>query len=308
MNEFVIETRDLTRKFGKVIAVDHINIKVPKGSVYGFLGPNGAGKTTTIRMLLDLIRPDEGEVKLFDASLRDNRSEYLRRIGALVETPSLYPHLTGGENMEITRLLKSGTKEQVDKSLSFTGISESKNLLVKKYSHGMKQRLGLALALIADPELLILDEPLSGLDPKGILEFREMINCLPEKGITVFLSSHILSEIEQTAGFIGIIHKGKMLFQGPKNGLQEYKSPVVKIRTGNPVMAAELLQEKGWRIRRQDGQDIEVSVKKEKDAAKINSLLVENGIPVTSFSCEKPSLEELFLELTDDKNENTGDV
>ncbi|HEX3582062.1 MAG TPA: ATP-binding cassette domain-containing protein [Thermoanaerobaculia bacterium] len=208
-----IETTALTRRFGTRVAVDDVHLQVPQGEIYGFLGLNGAGKTTTIRMLLGLIRADEGEVRIFGEPFR---REVLARIGALVEMPSLYSHLTGRQNLEVTRRQIGAPKTSIDRSLGVVGLDDDANRLVREYSLGMRQRLGLALALLGSPELLILDEPTNGLDPAGIHEMRDLIRRMPaEHGVTVFLSSHLLAEVEQIAGFIGIIHKGRMVFQGP---------------------------------------------------------------------------------------------
>ena len=211
----VIETVGLSRSFGAVKAVEDLKLVVPRASVYGFLGPNGAGKTTTIRMLLGLIRPDEGEAFVFGQSIRTNRMEILGRLGALVEHPACYPHLTGRENLEIIRRLRGLPKSSIGEALGIVKLEEAAKRLVKHYSTGMKQRLGLAIALLGQPELLILDEPTNGLDPAGIHEMRDLIVRLPEAlGITVFLSSHLLGEVEQVASHIGIIQRGKQVFQG----------------------------------------------------------------------------------------------
>src|SRR5262245_58240224 len=221
MQKHAIETRRLTRRFGTQLAVDDLNLSAPEAGVYGFLGPNGAGKTTTIRMLLGLIRPDAGEVWLFGAPLAANRQSLMRRVGALVEVPSLYPHLTGRENLEVTRRLLGGPRELIDRALDIVKLTADSHRRVREYSLGMRQRLGLALALLNKPELLILDEPTNGSDPAGIHEMRDLIRRLPaEFGITVFLSSHLLSEVEQIAGHIGIIHQGRLLFQGTLPELQ----------------------------------------------------------------------------------------
>ena len=206
MTELAITTFRLTRRFGDLTAVADLDLQVPGGSVYGFLGPNGAGKTTTIRLLLGLIRPNAGEVRLFGQSLRDGRMTLLRRVGALVETPSLYPHLTGRENLEVTRRLLDARQEQINRALAIVKLEQDAHRRVAHYSSGMRQRLGLALALLGEPELLILDEPTNGLDPAGIREMRDLICRLPEEhGVTVFLSSHLLNEVEQVATHIGII-------------------------------------------------------------------------------------------------------
>jgi len=219
--EYLIETRGLSRRFGAQVAVDDLNLLVPAAGVYGFLGPNGAGKTTAIRMLLGLIRPDAGEVCLFGQPLRSNHRALMSRVGALVEAPSLYPHLTGRENLEVTRRLLGSPPKLIDVALDTIRLMRDADRRVREYSLGMRQRLGLALALLNKPQLLILDEPTNGLDPAGIHEMRDLIRRLPDEfGVTVFLSSHLLSEVEQIASHIGIIHESKLLFQGTLAELQ----------------------------------------------------------------------------------------
>ncbi len=230
MEPWMIETRQLTRSFKDTRAVDGLSLQVPAGSVYGFLGPNGAGKTTTIRMLLGLIRPDGGEIRLFNRRLRDDTMGVLRRVGSLVESPSLYPHLNGRENLEVLRRMTGGSRSEIDRVLKVVNLENAANRLVRNYSLGMRQRLGLAVALFGQPELLILDEPTNGLDPAGIHEMRELICRLPAEGLTVFLSSHLLSEVEQMVTQIGIVQSGRLIFQG--------KPDELKTRTRNQVFVA----------------------------------------------------------------------
>src|SRR4029450_5602615 len=221
MAEPIVETRALTRRFGARIAVLNAGPRVPEAGIYGFLGPNGAGKTTTIRMLLGLIRPDEGEVRLFGRPLAGHHRELMRSVGALVETPSLYAHLTGEENLEVARRLVGGPRANIGEALAIVRLTQDAGRRVREYSLGMRQRLGLAPAAPNRPRLLILDEPSNGLDPAGIQEMRGLLRRLArEQGITVFLSSHLLGEIEQVADHIGIIHEGRLLFQGTLGTLQ----------------------------------------------------------------------------------------
>src|SRR5687768_199639 len=250
MENFVIATDQLTRRFGALTAVDHLDLHVPQGAVYGFLGPNGSGKTTTIRMLLGLIRPNAGSVRLFDQSLHEKRINLLRRVGALVETPSLYPHLTGRENLEVTRRLIGGVpRSRIDAVLHTVRLEAAANRLAKGYSLGMKQRLGLALALLSEPALLILDEPTNGLDPAGIGEMRDLIREMPEKhGITVFLSSHLLSEVEQIASHIGIVHRGKLVFEETLASLQAQREEYLALGVDQLEEAQRILGEAGWTI------------------------------------------------------------
>ncbi len=299
MQELAIETSGLTRRYGDLVAVDKLNLGVPQESVYGFLGPNGAGKTTTIRMLLGLIRPDEGQVWLFNTSLGRRCVDLLQRIGALVETPSLYPHLTGYENLEVTQRLLGARREQIDRALAIVRLEPGAHRLVRGYSQGMRQRLGLALALLNEPGLLILDEPTNGLDPAGIHEMRDLIRRLPEEhGITVFLSSHILSEVEQVATHIGIIHKGRLLFQGTLDELQVQRQEHVTLSVDEPEVAMRVLTEAGWTVRRRENHRLAVAANGHPDAARINALLVRQGLDVFYLSLEQPSLEDIFLKLT----------
>ena len=220
-NNYLIETRGLTRRFGTQLAVDDLNLLVPAAGVYGFLGPNGAGKTTAIRMLLGLIKPNAGDVRLFGQSVNGSHRSLMSRVGALVEAPSLYPHLTGRENLEVTRRLLGSDRNLIEIALATVKLTKDADRRVREYSLGMRQRLGLALALLNNPKLLILDEPTNGLDPAGIHEMRDLIRRLPDEfGVTVFLSSHLLGEVEQIATHIGIIHEGHLLFQGLLSELQ----------------------------------------------------------------------------------------
>lgn len=216
--EPAIRTQCLSRRFGLQQAVDGLKLTVPPGRIYGFLGPNGAGKTTTIRMLLGLLRPSAGQIWLFGQPLHADRCRLLRRVVALVEVPSLYEHLTGRENLDVARRLLGTARAQVDRVLALVRLTGDADRPVRTYSLGMKQRLGLALALLDEPDLLILDEPTNGLDPAGIHETRVLIRELPEQhGITVFLSSHLLGEVEQVADTVGILHRAGCSSRAPSS-------------------------------------------------------------------------------------------
>lgn len=299
MGECLIETRGLTRRFGARVAVNDLNLSVPAAGVYGFLGPNGAGKTTAIRMLLGLIRPNAGEVRLFGATVAGNRASLMRRVGALVESPSLYPHLTGRENLEVTRRLLGAPRNLIDLALDTVRLTQDANRRVREYSLGMRQRLGLALALLNKPELLILDEPTNGLDPAGIHEMRDLIRRMPDEfGVTVFLSSHLLSEVEQIAGHIGIIHEGKLLFQGPLAELQTRQQTQLIVGVKQLDAASECLVNAGWTIARTIDGMISVLAKTPDDAARVTRLLVDQQIDVFHIALAQPSLEDIFLTLT----------
>jgi len=301
--DLVIETFGLRRRFGSLTAVDNLGLKVLQGKVFGFLGPNGAGKTTTIRLLLGLIRPDAGRVSLFGTEAGHDRIALLGRIGALVETPSLYPHLSGRENLEVTRRLRGLKQDCIDRSLQTVGLSPAAGRRVGGYSQGMKQRLALGLALLGEPELLILDEPTNGLDPAGIREIRHFIRSLPrEHGITVFLSSHLLNEVEQVADSIAIIRNGSLLFQGALADLQARRKGHIHVRVDNPEKALGLIRELGYE-QAAFGEEgaIVVPASGDRETARINSRLVGQGVCVYGLKAVQPSLEDMFLSLTDEE-------
>jgi ABC-type multidrug transport system ATPase subunit len=301
MSDCIIQTSGLTRRFGTLTAVDSLDLRVPQGSVYGFLGPNGAGKTTTIRMLLGLIRPNTGEVRLFGESLRRKRLALLRRVGALVESPSLYPNLTGRENLEVTRRLVAGQEGQIQHVLHLVRLEDAADRRVRGYSNGMRQRLGLALALLHWPEMLLLDEPTNGLDPAGIQEMRDLIIRLPEEyGVTVFLSSHLLAEVEQVATHIGIIQGGRLRFQGTQEELHHQMEEHVALGVDRPEKAQALLHQAGWTAHKNGGHRITVAAHGRSDAAMINAQLVRDGVNVYHLNMEQPTLEDIFMTLTND--------
>lgn len=304
MQKIAIETCGLTRRFGAQLAVNEVNLAVPEASVYGFLGPNGAGKTTTIRMLLGLIRPNAGEVKLFGETLAENRMALLRRVGALVETPSLYSHLTGRENLEVTRRLIGAEQKLTDRALDIVRLTADAHRRVREYSLGMRQRLSLALALLNNPDLLILDEPANGLDPAGIHEMRDLIRRLAaEFGITIFLSSHLLSEVEQVANHIGIIHQGKLVFQGTLAELQAERHEHLDVGVNQPDEAANCLAAAGWNVTRREDGLLSIAAATREAAASVNSLLVGQRLDVFHIALAQASLEDIFLNLTNNSAE-----
>jgi ABC-2 type transport system ATP-binding protein len=299
----VIETSGLRRSFGAVRAVDGIDLSVPQASVFGFLGPNGAGKTTTIRMLLGLVKPDSGSVLLFGRPLEGERTSLLKRVGALVESPSIYPHLTGQENLRLTATLTGASRPQIDRALGIVRLEKDANRLAREYSTGMQQRLGVALALVSQPELLVLDEPTNGLDPGGIREMRDLVRTLPSKeGVTVFVSSHLLSEIEQTATHVGIVHRGRVLFAGALDALQTVRRPRIRIEVGDLPRASSILTANGWttesdlpsKILYVIGPDVRPDT-----AGTLNRLLVSADVDVFHLAFDRPSLEETFLAMTE---------
>ncbi|MBD3401983.1 ATP-binding cassette domain-containing protein [candidate division GN15 bacterium] len=294
-----ITTNQLTRTFGEVRAVDKLDLRVPEGCVYGFLGPNGSGKTTTVRMLLGLLRPTEGRACLFDRDIRSHRADVLGRVGSMVESPSLYGHLTGRENLEINRRLRQLPRPTIDRVLDLTDMTKDAHRPTKQYSLGMKQRLGLALALLGEPDLLILDEPTNGLDPAGIREIRELLRNLPVRtGATVFLSSHLLGEVQQIADHVGIIHNGRLLFEGSLRELQQAHQPQVEIEVGDVDRALAILQEADWSVAKTNGHFLIVTAEQGDCAPQVSRMLVERGIDLYQLRRVEPSLEAVFLGLT----------
>lgn len=218
----IIETKQLTKTYSEFTAVDSLNLHIPKGTVYGFLGPNGAGKSTTMKMFLGLTKPTSGTFSIDGKKYPENRIEILKRVGSFIEAPAFYGNLSGEENLDIVRRILGLPKSAVDEALDIVGLTQYKNRLAKKYSLGMKQRLGLASALIGKPPILILDEPTNGLDPVGIHEIRSLIRSLPQMfDCTVLVSSHLLSEIELMADNVGILNHGRLLFEGTLDELKE---------------------------------------------------------------------------------------
>lgn len=297
----IIQTMNLQRAFQQHVVVNQLNLCVSAGSIYGFLGPNGAGKTTTIRMLLGLIRPSAGRVEIFGEPLEQNYRGLLARIGTLVETPSYYPHLTGKENVRLIAGLRRLDNQEVQRVLRIVDLEKDANRLVKQYSLGMRQRLGLAIGLLGSPRLLVLDEPTNGLDPAGIQEVRALIRQMPiEHGITVFVSSHLLNEVEQIASHIAIINAGRLLFQGAAQDLRAQYSDNARLATDSPQRSQELLARLGWQVTTSEVDDhsLSVEVNGQPDVALIVQQMVQAGIHVYHASLEQPSLESIFLKLT----------
>lgn len=302
MNDLLIRTEALSYFFNREFkALDNINLHVEKGSVYGFLGPNGAGKTTTLRLLLGLLRKQQGSIEIFGKDLGNARLNVLKKIGSLIEQPSLYAHLTAKENLEIYRRIYGCDKSRIDEVLLLVGLAHVKNKKAKQFSLGMKQRLSIAIALLHEPELLILDEPTNGLDPNGIIETRELIKKLnKEEGVTILVSSHILAEIEKMASHVGIIHRGKMLFQGSITDLQQLKNKksFLELETTDNANALQVLQ--AYSAERKNGHLI-LPFQNNEHTALINKTLIENGIDVYRLQPKQNDLEKLFIDITSDK-------
>lgn len=292
---FCIQTEGLTKRYDKETVVDHVSLSIPNGAVYGFLGPNGAGKTTTLKMLLGLVHKSEGGIRLFGQVMEDqNRLSLLRQVGSLIESPSFYGHLTASENLEIIRTLRDLPKSEIGDALAIVKLNHTGRKLVSKFSLGMKQRLGIAMALMGKPKLLLLDEPTNGLDPSGIHEMRELIRSLPATyGITVVVSSHLLSEIDQIAGHVGIIRRGQLVFQDTLLALHSLSSHTMAIRTDDNTRASQLLLNA-----QKDENYLRLPMLSDTEAAKLSLLLAQNSIAVLRMEERMTSLEDIFLSMT----------
>lgn len=303
--DVVLQTRNLGKRFGKRWVVRNANLTIHRGEVFGFLGPNGAGKSTTIRMLLTLIAPSEGSIEYFGMPLRQHRSKVLRRVGGLAEGADFYEYLSARKNLEIVAALSGGIPPRsLDEVLDIVGLLDRRDDKVKTFSHGMKQRLGIAQAILGFPEFIILDEPTSGLDPQGIKEIRELILHLSqERKLTIFLSSHLLSEIEQTATHMAIINCGKLIVQGEVGALLDSGESVVKFDVRPIEKAIPLIQSKEYveSVALID-QGIEVAMPRT-HVHLLTALLVNEGIEVHA-AVPKRTLEDYFLKIT----ENASDI
>lgn len=304
--EDVIETRGLTKRFGDRVAVNNVDLTVPRASAFGFVGPNGAGKTTLIRAILGLMRRTSGTVRLMGYSMPENHTLALARVGAIVEEPLFHLHLTGRENLEVIAAAREPeAHRRIGPALARVGLTDRADERVRAYSMGMRQRLGVARCLLADPLLLVLDEPMNGLDPAGIEEFREMMRGFVSEGRTVFLSSHLLDEVQKTCDHVAIIDQGDILMQGLVEDIARGRHPEVRIRC-DPADAAERLlvaHPAVEQVRTADGALImalrtEPGVDTDTAVADVNRLLVEAGISVFTIEAERVSLEERFLEIT----------
>jgi ABC-2 type transport system ATP-binding protein len=294
-----IRTDNLSKSYGRIHAVQGLTVEIPAGIVAGFVGPNGAGKTTTIRMLLSLVRPTEGTVEVL-GSPSTRPHEYLPRVGALIEGPAFYPGLSARRNLEILAELGGFSAERVGQLLTRVGLEGREADVVKTYSMGMRQRLGIAAALLPDPALLILDEPANGLDPAGILEIRQLIRQLKEQGVTVLVSSHLLSEVEQMADWIILLHRGKLLYQGWLEDLLEQRQNTLLVRASTQqelqIVAAEA-RKANYESKLKDGY---LSILAPPEfAGQLNRSAMDAGVVLTELHSERPSLEETFFTLTD---------
>ena len=297
MGSNILETEGLSKKYAGVLRVNDLDIRIKEGEVYGFLGPNGAGKSTTMKMLLGLVKPSTGTISIFGKPfIEKNRIEILNEMGSLIESPSYYGHLSGKENMEIVRKLLDVPKSNIDEAIKIVRMENQMNKKVRYYSLGMKQRLGIAMALAGFPKLLILDEPTNGLDPAGIEEIRELIKALPQKyGMTVMISSHILSEIDQVASSIGIINHGELIFQERKEALENERKPYITIRTSDMEKTCNVLN-----IQKPKGNfsELNLGILSDEAIGKAIYTLNNHNIMIYRIEEHRRSLEDIFLELT----------
>ena len=303
----VIETHALCKSYHSRPVVDHLNLTVPEGCVYGFLGPNGAGKSTTMKMLLGLVHPTGGSVELLGHTLNEsNRIALLRQTGSLIESPSGYLHLTARENLAIVADLKEVERRDIDRVLEIVHLTKDADRKVGQYSLGMKQRLGIAMALLGSPKLLILDEPTNGLDPAGIQEMRSLIAAMPQTtGATVLISSHLLGEIEQMVDQVGILNHGKLLFEGSLQQLQKHSRGGILLRVLDVSKALAVLNEQGMQAAARTEEPDVVLLPPQDDAAlaALVCTLAERGVGVVGLTAQTKSLEDIFLSLTQTSGE-----
>lgn len=295
----IIETHDLCKQYGNSLRVAHLNLDVPEGSIYGFLGPNGAGKSTTLKMILGLVRPSAGDIRVLGKRMdQKNRLSVLHQVGSLIESPSYYGHLTGEENLRIVQTLRGVPERNIQEVLQIVRLNGQRGKKVAQYSLGMKQRLGLAAALLGYPKLLILDEPTNGLDPAGIQEMRELICDLPGRfDMTVVVSSHLLSEIDQMADHVAIIRDGELVFQDTLEALHSRSQHHLALRSTNNAVVRSLLSEQSIPCQEEAGYLL-LPILSDEIAAQITQFLSENHLGVIRLEERQKSLEDIFLELT----------
>ena len=303
MTDLAIASSGLTKRFrGGQLAVDHVDLAVPRGAVYGFLGPNGSGKTTTIRMLLGLAYATGGTAELLGVPMPQGATTVLSRVGSLVEGPAFYPYLSGWDNLArydaADRTATAATaRARIGEALERVGLTAAARKRYRNYSLGMKQRLAIAAALLAPRDLIILDEPTNGLDPQGTREVRSLVRQIAADGITVFVSSHLLAEVEQVSTHVGVMRLGKLVFQGELGELRRTAAPRVAVRTGDVAAAAEVLAKLGL-ADPVEGEDLVTAELGETAPEKITAELVHAGVGVRALTVEAPSLEDLFVGLT----------
>ena len=293
----IVSTENLSKEYNGIYRVNDLDIQINEGDIYGFLGPNGAGKSTTMKMLLGLVKPSKGSIEIMGKSFNEkNRQEILKSVGSLIESPSYYGHLTGRENMEIIRRLLGLPRKNIEEAVHIVRMEKQMDKKVKNYSLGMKQRLGIAMALARRPKLLVLDEPTNGLDPAGIEEMRELVKTLPTKyGMTVMISSHILSEVDQMATVVGIINHGELIFQENMSVLDAQRQPYIILRTSDNNLACQVLRNMSLILL--EGC-LQLGALSDEQTGKVVQNLCANDIAVYRVEEHRESLEDIFLNLT----------
>ncbi|MFS0644481.1 ABC transporter ATP-binding protein [Siminovitchia sp. 179-K 8D1 HS] len=291
---YIVKTTNLTKKFEKHTAVSSIDLKIKEGEIYGFLGPNGAGKSTTIRMLLGLMKPTAGDIQVFNQDLKKHRKEILQQVGSLVENPSYYPHLTAKENLEVLRKVLKVPEKRIADVLEMVRLSHVADKKVKGFSLGMKQRMGIAQALLHEPKLLVLDEPTNGLDPEGIIEMRSLIKELAKNGTTIMISSHLLSEIDQIATTIGVIAKGKLIYQDDIQTMRTLAKSRLRMRVSDVQQAQQIV---GGEI---EGKWLYCEPRADAEVAGAIQKLTGQHIAIYRVEEERRSLEEIFLRMIEE--------
>lgn len=311
----VIQTFDLTKRYGtgaekSVLAVDRVSFAVEEGQVFGFLGPNGSGKTTTIGMLVGTIKPTDGSFSLFGTTGSKGLMAARARVGATLETPNFFPYMSGRDNLRVTAAIKGVGRARIDECLQLVGLSKRAKHRFKTYSLGMKQRLALAATMLADPELIILDEPANGLDPQGIREIREIIRILADRGKTIFLSSHLLAEVERTCSHVAIIRKGRVVAAGAVEEVAggSGRGSAVLLRAGDLDALARALDgyPDATSVRRSD--EAVVAVLTDSDPAAVTRYLAQQGIYLSHLAPHRPSLEEAFIDVTGDPADSMAEI
>lgn len=305
MEKVVLEIKNVSKSFGRTKIIDNLTFSVNSGEIFGFLGPNGAGKTTTMKMVLGLIPFSEGDICINGYSIKKDFEKAMQNVGGIVENPDLYEYMTGYENLKLVARIYKVDKKRIDEIVDIVGLKEKIKLKVKKYSLGMKQRMSVALALIRNPKLLVLDEPTNGLDPVAIHELRDLLKDLAHnRGVCVFVSSHLLSEVELMCDRVGILDKGRLLKIEYLKNITEIKDKnencaIYKIITSDNKKAKDILVNNGYEVN-DEKEALEVSIKKDKIDLLIN-IMLSNGITVYEFSIKKATLEEEYLNVTGGK-------
>ena len=300
-SDVVVRTEHLTKHYGKLVAVDDLNLEVHRGQVFGFLGPNGAGKSTTMCMMLGLIAPTSGNIEVFGLSVKSNLADILCKIGAVMESPGFYPYLSGWDNLKVfARISSDVTDNRIKDVLNLVDLADRAQDKFSGYSQGMKQRLAIACALLHDPEFIIFDEPTSGLDPAGMKEVRELIIKLGQEGKTIFLNSHLLHEVELVCNHVAIIKKGKVIASGVPSDLIKH-GDTLQIRVTDTDKAVALLNEEDWVSSIAREGDLLILKAPTERATDISALLAKNGVFVSEMKAREDSLESIFLELTEEE-------